>query len=76
MKNLTPHATIAIAIVFTRLFSAAVFFSISGKYFFKTNHKSDISSQGLFSIEFTSDLVVGRELSKKQHMDLRKLMLY
>ena len=73
MKNLTPHATIALAIVAAvGLFSAAIFFSVSGRYFFRTNYKSDISVTGSASIEFTSDLVVWKGTFQKQHMDLKQ----
>ena len=75
MKNLTPHATIALAIIAAvGLFSTAVFFSVSGRYFFKTNHKSDISVTGSASIEFTSDLVVWKGTFQKQHLDLKEAL--
>ncbi len=73
MKNLTPHGTISIAVVAAvGLFSLAIFLSASGRYFFKSTYKSDISVTGSASIDFTSDLVVWHGTFKKQDMDLKE----
>ena len=72
MKNLSPHATIALGVVVAvALFSAAIFFSASGRYFFSTSYKSDIAVTGSASMDFTSDLVVWHGSFKNQDMDLK-----